>query len=110
MDPLLTIGQYAAAIAAIVGAVTLLINILIIKPLKALDSTIADKVETHITKSIKELETTMTELTKQIQPNTNGGKSLPDVHKRIDKIEQTQEQILEILTTPKKRGRPPKSE
>jgi hypothetical protein len=52
----------------------------------------------------------MTELTKPIQPNANGGKSLADIHKRMDKIEEAHNQILEILTTPPRRGRPPKSE
>jgi hypothetical protein len=110
MDPILTLGQYAAAIAAIIGALTLMIRYLIIKPLRALDSKISSEVEEHITKAIKDLEKTVTELTKPIQPNANGGRSLADVHKRIDRLEETHNQILEILTTPPRRGRPPKSE
>jgi hypothetical protein len=110
MEWILIAGQYAAAVAAVIGAATLIIRYIIIKPLSVLDSTIADKVEEKLTASVKQIEEHMTELTKPIQPNANGGKSLSDVHKRIDKLEEGHNQILEILTTPPRRGRPPKSE
>lgn len=45
--------------------------------------------------------------TKQIQPDANGGKSLADVHKRIDTIEETQKQILEMVTKPVRGRRKP---
>lgn len=110
MEWILVAGQYAAAVAAVIGAATLIIRYVIIKPLSALDTTITTKVEEKLTEAIEQLEVKMTELTKPIQPNSNGGKSLSDVHRRIDKLEETHNQILEILTTPPRRGRPPKSE
>jgi F0F1-type ATP synthase membrane subunit b/b' len=48
--------------------------------------------------------------TKQIQPDANGGKSLADVHKRIDNIERTQTQILEMVTKPVRRRKPDEKE
>lgn len=110
MEWLLIVGQYAAAIAAVIGAATLIIRYVILNPLKVLDETIATKVSTQLNKSLEQLETKITELTKPIQPGSNGGKSLSDVHRRMDILEESHRQILEILTTPPRRGRPPKSE
>lgn len=110
MDWILIAGQYAGAVAAIVGAAALLIKYIVLNPLKALDSTITEKIEDKLTEAIDQLEVKITELTRPIQPNSNGGKSLADVHRRMDKIEEAHNQILEILTTPPRRGRPPKSE
>jgi hypothetical protein len=110
MDWLLLAGQYAGAIVAVLGAAALIIKYIVINPLKALNHTISEKVKDELTKAIEQLEIKMVELTKPIQPNSNGGKSLADVHKRIDVLEETHKQILDILTTPPKRGRPTKSE
>jgi hypothetical protein len=61
---------------------------------------------------LKPLVRLIDERTKQIQPNANGGKSLTDLHHRVDTIEsrfdgleETQKQILEMVTKPKRVGR-----
>lgn len=96
-DILLEIGKYAAAIAGVIGLVAMLFKFVFLKPLKIF---------------IKE---TVEDSTKPIQKNSNGGFSLADANKklnaldlRIDTIEANQDLMLEILTTPKKIGRPPK--
>lgn len=69
----LVAGQYAAAITAILALLGLLFRFLVLLPLKAY----------------------IKELTYPIQPNANGGKSLPDIaegvrslHFRMDTIEK----------------------
>jgi hypothetical protein len=104
-DIILEIGKYAAALAAIIGLVVMLFKFVFLKPLKIF---------------IKE---TVEDSTRPIQKGSNGGMSLPDANrklnaldKRIDGLEEshtqmiaTQEQILELLTKPKPRGRPHKT-
>ena len=106
---LMTIGQYSGAIIAIITATTLIIKYVIIKPMAALDETITTKVEKKVDYAFSKLEKIIEERTKPIQPNANGGQSLADIHKRMDRLEATHTEILLILTTPKKRGRPPKT-
>jgi len=62
---------------------------------------------------LKPLVRLIDERTKQIQPNANGGKSLTDLHHRIDAVEQkfdtieeTQKQILEMVTRPTRNRKP----
>jgi hypothetical protein len=56
---------------------------------------------------LKPLVKLIDERTKQIQPEANGGKSLTDLHHRIDNIEsrfdtleESQKQIIECVTRP----------
>ena len=61
----LVAGQYAAAIGTILGLLGLLFRFLVLLPLKAY----------------------IKELTYPIQPNANGGKSLPDIAEKLNKVE-----------------------
>jgi predicted transcriptional regulator len=96
-EVILELGKYAAAIAAILALAGMVFNKLVYKPL---------------VKLIKEQ-------TYPLQPNSNGGKSLPDVAKKInyldkridsleeshDEIKETLNSILELVTKPKPRTR-----
>jgi hypothetical protein len=62
---LIVAGQYAAAIGTILGLAGVLFRFLVLLPLKAY----------------------IKELTYPIQPNANGGKSLPDIADKLNKVE-----------------------
>jgi len=83
MTGVLTVGQYATATLAVIGLISVLYRVFVLNPLKRL----------------------IKELTYPIQPNANGGRSLPDVALgieaikfRLDRLEQT----VARLDTPKK--------
>lgn len=102
-DWLLETAKIAGAIGVIIATLTMLFKFFVMKPLKTF------------------IEEVVTQATYPIQKGSNGGYSLPDANKklnaldkRIDKLEENhkelltnQEQILDLLTKPK-RGRPPK--
>lgn len=95
---LLEAGKIAGALGAIIAVIVMIFKFMVIKPMK------------HFVEEI------VTEATRPIQKNSNGGFSLADANKklnaldtRIDTIEANQNQMLEILTKPKTRGRPPKN-
>jgi hypothetical protein len=112
-DIIIIIGQYATALLAILGLFALVFNFFYKKLVKIINELSRDrdiKLKEDIIKVINDK-------TYPIQPNSNGGKSLSDVHKKIqllekklDGLEAAHIEILSILTTPKKRGRPPKKE
>lgn len=103
-DWLLEAGKIAGALSVIIATVAMLFKFFVIKPMKNF------------------IEDIITEKTYPIQKDSNGGMSLPDankklnaLNKRIDSLENShkeiltmQEQILELLTKPKPKGRPPK--
>jgi len=76
MDLLISAGQYAGSLTAIIFLVALIINWVIIKPIKM-----------YIDKA-----------TYPIHPEANGGKSLPDAIAGITRIEQKIESIDIRLT------------
>lgn len=71
MPEILTAGQYAAALTAVLGFIALVVKWAVVIPIKA-----------YIDK-----------MTYAIQPNSNGGNSLPDVVKTLNRIEKT---IIEL--------------
>ena len=82
---LFTLAQYAAAVVTIATAVGLTIKWAIIKPIKAY----------------------IDHATYPIQPNSNGGKSLPDaittlgrIEKKIDEIDDRLCQVENLVTKP----------
>lgn len=101
---LLEAAKIAGAVGVILGTISMIFKFLVMKPLKTF------------------IEEIVTQATYPIQKNSNGGFSLADANKklnaldkRIDVIEDThkeiianQEQMLELLTTPKRRTRTPK--
>lgn len=68
---LITAGQYAASLAAILGLAGMLIKWLVVAPIKAY----------------------IDQATYPIQPTSNGGNSLPDVVKTLGRIEH---KVLEL--------------
>jgi hypothetical protein len=76
MDWLITAGQYAGSLTAIILLVALIINWVVIKPIKM-----------YIDKA-----------TYPIHPDANGGKSLPDAIAGITRIESKIEKIESRLT------------
>jgi F0F1-type ATP synthase membrane subunit b/b' len=78
VDSLETWSQIVIAVGVLVGALITVFKFFVLKPLVRL---IDDR-------------------TKQIQPEANGGKSLTDLHHRMDNLEQSQRQILELVTKP----------
>lgn len=105
-DWLIEAGKIAGAVSVIVATVIMLFKYVIVKPLQNF------------------IEDVITEKTYPIQKDSNGGNSLPDVSKKLNNVEKrintledshkeiitNQEQILDILTRPPRRGRPPKQE
>ena len=82
---LFTVAQYAAALVTIATAVALTIKWVLIKPIK----------------------TYIDHATYPIQPNSNGGKSLPDaiqtltrIEKKIDEIDDRLLQVENLVTKP----------
>jgi ubiquinone biosynthesis protein UbiJ len=73
---ILTLGQYAAAITAILVLVGIIVKWGIVKPIK----------------------TYIDQATAPIQPTANGGRSLPDVIAGIKRIETKMEFLEERLT------------
>lgn len=73
----LVAGQYAAAITAILALVGLLFRFLVLLPLKAY----------------------IKEVTYPLSPDANGGKSLPDVAKGVERINQRLDHIENRLDT-----------
>jgi hypothetical protein len=87
---LIELGQYAAAITAILILAGIAIKWAIVKPIKAYIDT----------------------MTYAIQPHANGGKSLPDVAQTVNRIERSIKDldyrlnsIEEIVTKPATRAR-----
>jgi F0F1-type ATP synthase membrane subunit b/b' len=72
LENILTAGQIAGAIGAIIGTVLLILKYFFYKPL---------------VKLIKDT-------TRQIQPETNGGKSLSDVALGIARVERKVESVI----------------
>jgi hypothetical protein len=72
VENILTAGQIAGAIAAIIGAIVLVGKYVVQKP----------------------LDKRIIEVTKQIQPDANGGKSLADVALGIVRIERKVENVI----------------
>lgn len=102
-DWILEAGKIAGAVSAVGAVLYIFFKHFVVKPMKHfITHTVDDIVKAY---------------TKPIQPNSNGGKSLPDVNKkvdnldkRIDTLEENQRQMLEILTRPKQVGHPKKTE
>ena len=77
MNGVLTAGQYATATLAILGLVGVLFRVLVLLPLKAY----------------------IKEQTYPIQPNANGGRSLPDIALGIEAIKFRIERLEKRLDT-----------
>ena len=83
MNGVLTAGQYATATLAVIGLISVLYRVFVLVPLKRL----------------------IKEMTYPIQPDANGGKSLPDIALGIEAIKyriSRLEERLDRLDTPKK--------
>jgi hypothetical protein len=76
----LVAGQYAAALIAILSLFGLIVNWAVVKPIKL-----------YIDK-----------MTYPIQPNANGGKSLPDLIDSVEDVKTMLNKHLEDHDTPKK--------
>jgi hypothetical protein len=79
MNWLLMAGQAATAIIAILSLVGLLVKYAIVKPIKAYIDT----------------------MTYAIQPNSNGGKSLPDLINKVDDIKTLLNEHIKNHDTPR---------
>ena len=83
MNGVLTAGQYATATLAVIGLISVLYRVFVLVPLKRL----------------------IKEMTYPIQPDANGGKSLPDIALGIEAIKyriSRLEDRLDKLDTPNK--------
>lgn len=101
---LLEAGKIAGALTAIGAAVFVVIKYVVLKPLEKREQHIVEM----MTEKFEDMLDHIDERTYPIQPNSNGGKSLADVNKkmialdsRIDILEENQNLMIEILTTPK---------
>ena len=83
MNGVLTAGQYATATLAVIGLISVLYRVFVLVPLKRL----------------------IKDLTYPIQPEANGGKSLPDIALGIEAIKfriDRLERRIDQLDTPNK--------
>jgi hypothetical protein len=79
MSILFTVAQYAAALATIGATAGMFIKWAIVKPIKLY----------------------IDQMTYPIQPNANGGKSLPDLVNSVDEVKQMLNKHLKDHDTPK---------
>jgi hypothetical protein len=79
MNVLLTIAQYAAALMTIAAAVGMFVKWVVVKPVKLY----------------------IDQMTYPIQPNSNGGKSLPDLINSVEEVKGLLNKHLQEHDTPK---------
>jgi hypothetical protein len=79
MEVLLDVAQIAAAVMTIAGAVGMFIKWAVVKPIKLY----------------------IDQMTYPIQPNANGGRSLPDLINKVDDLKTMLNRHLEDHDTPK---------
>lgn len=77
MNGVLTAGQYATATLAVIGLISVLYRVFVLVPLKRL----------------------IKEMTYPIQPDANGGKSLPDIALGIEAIKYRISRLEQRLDT-----------
>lgn len=79
MEVLLDVAQIAAAVMTIAGAIGMFIKWAVVKPIKLY----------------------IDQMTYPIQPNANGGRSLPDLINKVDDLKTMLNRHLEDHDTPK---------
>lgn len=79
MDVLLTVAQVAAAVMTIAGAIGMFIKWAVVKPIKLY----------------------IDQMTYPIQPNANGGRSLPDLVNKVDDLKTLLNAHIKDHDTPK---------